>query len=227
MNAAQAARYAPVVQAAAQQWGVPVKLANALIEHESRWNPLAVREEPKQDADPKTPGIQPDASRGLTQILYRTAVGQGYTGTPGGLFDAATNVRYGLKYLAAQYRRAGSWPAALSAFNGGYDPKRGMGVRLTRAGRVILARDQETGEPIRWYDAKVGEFGNQPYVNAVLAIAAEYGWHPPSAATPLSALLAPAPKASPGTTPAQQTVGLWVLGSAAAAALLYAVWKLL
>ena len=44
---------------------------------------------------------------GLMQIRHQTARGMGYSGGAGGLLDAETNVRYGMKYLAMAYKMAG------------------------------------------------------------------------------------------------------------------------
>ena len=44
---------------------------------------------------------------GLTQISHATARRLGYSGTPAGLFEPDTNLRYGMKYLAQAYRLAG------------------------------------------------------------------------------------------------------------------------
>lgn len=43
---------------------------------------------------------------GLMQIKYTTARDIGYKGTPGGLYDCRTNLRYGLKYLAMASEKA-------------------------------------------------------------------------------------------------------------------------
>lgn len=70
---------------------VPPELAHAIVMVESRYNPRA-----------RGSGVL-----GLMQIKYQTAVGLGYTGSPDGLLDPETNIKYGMRYLAGAHRRAG------------------------------------------------------------------------------------------------------------------------
>ncbi|CAH1657661.1 Transglycosylase-like protein with SLT domain [Hyphomicrobiales bacterium] len=71
--------------------GVPVDLATAVVRVESRFNPRA----------------RNGVNVGLTQISTATARGMGYQGPVQGLYDADTNLRYGIRYLAQAYRLAG------------------------------------------------------------------------------------------------------------------------
>lgn len=90
--------------------GVPRELVSAVIEVESGWNPKAYRAEPQIK----------DASYGLMQTLYGTARGLGYAGKPEGLFDPATSISLGAKYLKKMLDQfGGSWALALSAYNAG------------------------------------------------------------------------------------------------------------
>ncbi len=57
---------------------------------------------------------------GLMQIRYDTARSMGYAGSPDGLLDADTNLRYGGKYLAGAYRVANGDPEAVSFYATGY-----------------------------------------------------------------------------------------------------------
>ncbi len=75
----------------AKEQGVPVALADAVIRVESRYNPRA----------------RNGSYIGLSQISHRTARGIGYDGSPAGLFDPNTNLRFGMKYLGQAYRLAG------------------------------------------------------------------------------------------------------------------------
>lgn len=75
----------------ARENGIPVSLVEAVARVESRFNPAARN-------GPYT---------GLMQIHPRTAAGIGYRGSASGLFDADTNLRYGVRYLAQAYRLAG------------------------------------------------------------------------------------------------------------------------
>lgn len=158
-------RFTDAIRAAADRHGVPYTWVQAVIGQESQFNPSAFRAEPKKG----------DGSAGLMQILLGTARGLGYTGPLGdsrqltGLFDPATNIEYGTAYLAEQYARAGNFAGAVSAYNGGWNPSIGFGRPATKPVRVCLARDQKTGDCIKWRDVPLGEYANSPHVNAVLA----------------------------------------------------------
>lgn len=202
VDQAAAAQYAAYVEPSAQALGVPVGLANGLIQVESAWDPYAERDEPQIG----------DASRGLTQILYATAVSLGFVGGPEDLFDPAVNVPLGLRYLAQQYQRAGSWPGALSAYNGGYAPSRGFGQPVTVPTTVILAHDPVTGQVSKTRTAQPGEYANQPYVDSVLAAAADYGWTPDGGGA-----------AASGPGGVQTSATGWILGAGLAGAALWAL----
>lgn len=159
-----------LADSAARFNGVPPAILKAVVEHESAWNPDAIRNEPQ---------IQ-DASRGLGQLLYRTAKSIGFTGQPDDLFDPATNLAFTAKYLAFQYQRTGSWPSAVSAYNGGYAPAKGFGAPVTTPTTVILAHDPITGAVTQTRTAQPGEYGNQPYVDDVMARVDTYGGIGPS-----------------------------------------------
>ncbi|HVK92703.1 MAG TPA: lytic transglycosylase domain-containing protein [Mycoplana sp.] len=62
---------------------IPEALLHRVIRRESRYNPQAYN----------------SGNYGLMQIRYNTAKGMGYEGSPDGLFDAETNIKYGAKYL--------------------------------------------------------------------------------------------------------------------------------
>ncbi len=81
----------PLIARYALQHNLPYGLADAVVRLESRYN-AAARNGP---------------NLGLTQVNLRTAQSLGYTGDARGLFDAETNLRYGLKYLAQAYKLAG------------------------------------------------------------------------------------------------------------------------
>ena len=67
----------------AEIYEIPEALLHRVIKRESRYNPQAYN----------------SGNYGLMQIRYNTAKGMGYEGTPDGLFDAETNIKYGAKYL--------------------------------------------------------------------------------------------------------------------------------
>lgn len=88
---------------------VPAELLSAVIAAESSWKPDAYRYEAHLD----------DASYGLMQVLYSTAQDMGYTGPPDGLFDPATNIRYGTKYLRWLMDRFDDLWVVVAAYNAG------------------------------------------------------------------------------------------------------------
>lgn len=125
-----------LIYAEAARRGLDPLLIKAVIATESSFNPQAIRPEPQIK----------DASRGLMQILAGTAKMMGYTGAPEGLFDPATNIRFGSAYLAHQVERyGGSIPSAVAAYNAG------------------TAKTTERGH-----------FTNQEYVNRVLGYYEEF-----------------------------------------------------
>jgi soluble lytic murein transglycosylase-like protein len=64
-------------------YDVPENLVHHVVRRESNYNPNAVHR----------------GNWGLMQIRYNTARGLGYDGTPNGLLDAETNLKYAVKYL--------------------------------------------------------------------------------------------------------------------------------
>lgn len=158
------------VKAASAEFSVRVPLIKGVIGAESAFVPTARRGEPQLG----------DASYGLMQVLYSTAKGLGYSGTPDGLRDPATNIHYGTKLLAQNLSRTGGDEAsAISAYNGGFRPSLGFGARATRPLRVCLAwkqtapRDAKlrvlTRDCAKIQNVAPGEFANQEYVSRVLA----------------------------------------------------------
>lgn len=81
-------RYGSLIEESANKYNVDKKLIFATIMIESRGDSNAYRYEPHIN----------DASYGLGQILYGTAMGIGYTGTAEGLYDPATNIDLIAKY---------------------------------------------------------------------------------------------------------------------------------
>lgn len=141
--------YAAELEAAAGTYAIPRGLAYGLIAQESGFRPSAYRAEPNYRCS--ITGKVGDASYGLGQVLYCTALGMGYAGAPSGLFDVRTNLAYAFRYLGDLLRARGSIPAALSNYNGGYRPSLGYGA--PRAD---------------------GTFANQSYVDGVLEKAAYF-----------------------------------------------------
>lgn len=158
---------------------IPVALVLAIIEAESGGAPYARRGEAQVG----------DASIGLMQVLYGTARANGYTGIVGewnkatnkgtGLYDVATNLRYGIKYLKGLLAATNNdVERAISAYNAGL----GNARRFTTPTRFCLAwkpTAPKTGRTLdrdcaKIYTAQPGEFGNQPYVTKVLTSMANY-----------------------------------------------------
>ena len=83
--------YRSLIEKHASANGVPYKLADAVVQVESRYNARVVHA----------------GNFGLMQIRPQTARGVGFSGSPSGLLDPDTNLRYGVKYLAVAYRQAG------------------------------------------------------------------------------------------------------------------------
>ncbi|QPF83344.1 lytic transglycosylase domain-containing protein [Bradyrhizobium genosp. L] len=100
------AQYEAMVAAEAQANLVPEELVHRVIVRESKYQPRLIGR---------------GGAIGMMQIKLPTARGLGYTGTAEGLRDAATNLKYGIKYLAGAYRAAnGDFDRAVRYFAGGY-----------------------------------------------------------------------------------------------------------
>ncbi|MBR1201505.1 MULTISPECIES: lytic transglycosylase domain-containing protein [unclassified Bradyrhizobium] len=100
------AQYEAIVAAEAQANLVPEELVHRVIVRESKYHPQLIGR---------------GGAIGMMQIKLATARGVGYTGTAEGLRDAATNLKYGVKYLAGAYRAAnGDFDRAVRYFAGGY-----------------------------------------------------------------------------------------------------------
>jgi soluble lytic murein transglycosylase-like protein len=85
----------PLIAHYSDEYDVPEALVRRVIVRESNYNPAA-RNGPYY---------------GLMQISHATATGQGYRGSPSGLLDAETNLRYAVRFYARGYyydaKRAG------------------------------------------------------------------------------------------------------------------------
>jgi soluble lytic murein transglycosylase-like protein len=100
--------------------GVPFSLADAIVRVESRYNPRASHA----------------GNFGLMQIRHQTARGMGYSGGAGGLLDAETNARYGMKYLALAYKLAGGDTCrTIMKYQSGH-----MATRMSGANRTYCAK---------------------------------------------------------------------------------------
>ena len=94
-----------LIEQQAKANGVPASFVHAVVKRESNYNPSA----------------KGGSALGLMQIKHATARSLGYTGDAAGLYDPATNLRYGVAYLAGAYRTAqGNVAQAYSYYNRGY-----------------------------------------------------------------------------------------------------------
>lgn len=135
---------------------VPAQVIKAVIATESGFRERAYLEEQGGDG-----------SIGLMQIRLSTARELGFLGPKEQLYEPYVNIYYGTKYLAQLQERVPdrSWSSAVSAYNGGIRPHLGFGAPVTRNTTVCLRRDPATGRCVRTFQAKPGEYGNQPHVD--------------------------------------------------------------
>ncbi|WP_246541858.1 lytic transglycosylase domain-containing protein [Roseibium polysiphoniae] len=102
--------YTRMIQAAARKHGVPIKIAKAVVQVESNFNPSA-----RGGA----------GEVGLMQIKPATARGMGYRGSTRALYDPETNLEWGMKYLAGAHKRAsGDVCGTILRYNAGHYAKR-------------------------------------------------------------------------------------------------------
>ncbi len=93
------AAFQDLANQAADKYGIPRDVFNAMVYHESNWDPSLVSSA---------------GAVGIAQVKPSTA---GLTAAQ--LKDPATGLDAGAKYLAEQYQHFGTWPIALAAYNGG------------------------------------------------------------------------------------------------------------
>ncbi|MHA1189326.1 MAG: lytic transglycosylase domain-containing protein [Alphaproteobacteria bacterium] len=103
-------RYNALIARHARSNGVPVALAHAVIQIESRYNA----------------GARGSSGEvGLMQILPRTARGIGYRGSIKALYNPDTNLRWGMKYLGEAHRRGNKTVCGtILKYNAGHHAKR-------------------------------------------------------------------------------------------------------
>lgn len=110
-----------LVTAAAWVAGVPANIANAVVNHESRYRA----------------NIRGRAGEyGLTQIKCQSARGIGFTGSCQQLADPQTNLTWGLKFLGIAIAKGGATCAGVSLHNIGIHAR----PRCTAYGRAVMAR---------------------------------------------------------------------------------------
>jgi soluble lytic murein transglycosylase-like protein len=128
LNSGESAHVRNLINKYADSYQVPRTLVHRVVQRESGYNPQArngrymglvqriiVRESTHR------PGARNGPYYGLMQILPATARGMGYQGSPQGLLDAETNLKYAVKYLRGAWLVAdGSEDAAVGWYARGY-----------------------------------------------------------------------------------------------------------
>jgi soluble lytic murein transglycosylase-like protein len=137
---AQRAKYETLITTHAKANLVPEDLVHRVIIRESKYQASL---------------LGSGGAIGLMQIKLATARSLGYTGTAEGLRDPATNLLYGIKYLAGAFRAA----------NGDHD----RAVHYYAAGYYFAAKQQRL-EHLK--QAKAGPSTAPPNVEPVAAVAA-------------------------------------------------------
>ncbi|WP_417677090.1 lytic transglycosylase domain-containing protein [Roseibium sp.] len=102
--------YARLIRTAARKHGVPERVALAVVQVESNFNPRA-----RGSA----------GEVGLMQIKPATARGLGFRGASKSLYDPQTNLEWGMRYLAGAHKRAsGDLCGTILRYNAGHFAKR-------------------------------------------------------------------------------------------------------
>ncbi|GAB4350035.1 MAG: hypothetical protein Kow0026_05950 [Oricola sp.] len=95
----------PLIARYANAYGVPESLVHRVVKRESTYNPAA----------------RNGGHYGLMQLKPETARTMGYAGGAAGLYDAETNLKYGVKYLRGAWLLAdGSEDRAVRLYSAGY-----------------------------------------------------------------------------------------------------------
>lgn len=114
--------YSSLIASYAKSHGVPVSLAHAVVRVESNYRPNA-----RGSA----------GEIGLMQIKPATARMMGYSGSAKGLYDPETNIKYGMKYLAAAHKLGGGTTCGtILKYNAGHGAKRMNPVSKAYCGKV-------------------------------------------------------------------------------------------
>ncbi len=102
--------YEFLIQKIANKYNVPINLAHAVVRVES-------------DYKARTKGAAGEI--GLMQIKPSTARGLGFKGSVHDLYDPATNLEYGMRYLARAYKlSAGDTCGTILKYNAGHAAKK-------------------------------------------------------------------------------------------------------
>ena len=116
--------YDSLIARHAAENGVPLPLAYAVVEMESGYNA----------------GATGHGTIGLMQIKPATARGIGYRGSSAGLYDADTNLKWGMRYLGGAYKLGrGDTCATALRYQGGH-----RATRMTDSSRRYCAKLKAT-----------------------------------------------------------------------------------
>ncbi|MBP1852347.1 lytic transglycosylase domain-containing protein [Rhizobium halophytocola] len=111
----------------ANKYDVPVNLAQAVVQIESNFNP-------------KARGSAGEI--GLMQIKPATARMMGFHGSAKALYDPETNIRWGMKYLAAAHDLGGGETCqTILKYNAGHGAKRMNPISKRYCGKVMALLD--------------------------------------------------------------------------------------
>ncbi|EJF74939.1 hypothetical protein ME7_01310 [Bartonella birtlesii LL-WM9] len=114
--------YETLIQKFANKYNVPVNLAHAVVKVES-------------DYKAYTKGAAGEI--GLMQIKPATARGLGFNGSVQDLYDPATNLEYGMRYLARAYKLSGgNTCGTILKYNAGHAAKKMNSVSAKYCSRV-------------------------------------------------------------------------------------------
>ena len=112
--------YDSLIARYAAENGVPLSLAHAVVEKESGYNPRA----------------NGAGAVGLMQIKPATARGIGYRGSTAALYDPATNLQWGMKYLGGAHKLGGGDTCGTALrYQGGH-----RATRMSAASRSYCAK---------------------------------------------------------------------------------------
>ncbi len=121
------ADYSALIRKVAKKHGVPLGIAQAVVQVESNFNPRA-----RGSA----------GEVGLMQIKPTTARGLGYRGSTKSLYDPETNLEWGMRYLAGAHQRSGGDVCGtILRYNAGHYAKRmnPVSARYCKKVKTILA----------------------------------------------------------------------------------------
>ena len=152
------------IKTSAALYNVPESWVRAVIETESGWKPDAYRAEARIN----------DASYGLMQLLYQTAVGLGYSGAATGLYDPAVNIDLGTKLLGQLRERYGDdFRRVYSAYNSGSPDK------WLTSSQVAMNVSRAVANLAKWVQTEVSAFAATPEsgpIVGLLVLIALYFW---------------------------------------------------